>query len=527
MGISASSLFGTQSVRIQEVINKTLDFLLPATDPFWRDTIATSQGVGKVDELGRDLKILKVFHGSLAGVIQPAGPKLDFINYGDPLNQAVGISGQERLFLQGNGFGSGAQTFPDPLLGPNPKPFRLGVPMRGLTANIALTMAEMTADVLPATIGQIVAPKMVAFARHMTHYLCLYWYLDQNSFYKLCDIPTGVGTYVNSNKTLRFSPANLAVHRFQIGLRVDIYDATGATQRNAVATTPLYVTRVDELKNVVEISSTAAINGLSIVATDVVVLADSKGSSGTPWSASPYYTGIAGINSWLKYGDGTNTDNNANCLLGDERDTANPINVNIHGEFKSFYASRGGDMLTEQYLRKVLARFHAAKRPYGQYIDCLVASEGVWLGLESTKIGREIIDRTGRLSSLNQQGSEEGMKFSYDGRSYEGYTSSYIETGTLYGIRKGGNNWKKYVPPSPKGTQKMKEMEAFAPFEFVGGLLTGTGSAQIPLFRVVNNANLVTEFVQMPGMLRMQLVPDQPAGLKIVNCGEDRIYADN
>jgi hypothetical protein len=32
--------------------------------------------------------------------------------------------------------------------------------------------------------------------------------------------------------------------------------------------------------------------------------------------------------------------------------------------------------------------------------------------------------------------------------------------------------------------------------------------------------------MQMPGMLRMQLVPDQPAGMKLTNVATDRQYGE-
>jgi len=55
--------------------------------------------------------------------------------------------------------------------------------------------------------------------------------------------------------------------------------------------------------------------------------------------------------------------------------------------------------------------------------------------------------------------------------------------------------------------------------------LTGTNSNQIPIFKNENGRNLLTEYVQIPTMLRMQLVPDQVAGLRLTNCGEERVYS--
>jgi hypothetical protein len=136
-----------------------------------------------------------------------------------------------------------------------------------------------------------------------------------------------------------------------------------------------------------------------------------------------------------------------------------------------------------------------------------------------------MLDRTNRLSSLTNEGSQEGFKFTFDGRTYTGYTSNYIESGTVYGLRKGGQNWKKYVPPSPKGTQKFDKAESFIPFEFVAPAL-GYSSIKVPITKPQTSTGigLLTEGAQMPGMLRMQLVPDQPAGMRLDGVTEDRQY---
>jgi hypothetical protein len=263
------------------------------------------------------------------------------------------------------------------------------------------------------------------------------------------------------------------------------------------------------------------------VANDIIVMASSKGSASTPYSASggAYFTGIAGINSWLKKGDGSGTTQSAdNTLLGFEAggDSGN-INVNVHPEFRSMALSLAGSPLTEHYMRKVLRRFHAAKGKYGHTIDGLVASDGVWLAYEAQKIGRQFYDRTGRVSKIDNEGSAGDFEIQMDGRSYRGMTSNYIESGTVYG-HKFRNNWKRYSPPDHKGVKKNEKLPGWVPFRFVGSAITGNGSNQIPIFMTQANRTFVTEGSQLPGYLRMQLVPEQVCGLKLTNVAEDRIY---
>ena len=257
----------------------------------------------------------------------------------------------------------------------------------------------------------------------------------------------------------------------------------------------------------------------AIIATDIITPANvAETAAGGVAGAEDNFTGIAGINSFLK---------STGDLLGNEAvGSANDgkIDVDTHPEFKSFFKSSVG-VLTEHKLRQYLRRFHVAKGRYGQTIDCLIGSDGVWLAYEAQKIGQYMLDRTGNLSSLNSEGSQDGFGFHFEGRTYKGYSSSYIDDGVVYGIKKGGNNWKRYVPPDYSGLQKMGEAPTHVPFRFVVPALTGGSSAKWPLLSGTTGSRL-TEAVQMPGMLRMQLIPDQPAGMKLSGVTTDRVFGD-
>ena len=523
----AGALFDKHADRIEEVINKNIDVFLPGLDPVWRDTVVTSQGVGPADAIGRDMKILKIFMGSMAGVLEQGKPRADVALYGDDTTD-IGT----RMYLQ-----SLAQTWPDPLEGPNPSPYRLGIGMRSMMSNIMFTLGELQAEAVPAFIGQVIAPKLEGFAKNIAHTLCNYWYINQNDTYKLGTIATITqtdGTATDGSESeCRVTIDELTYDRFYVGQRLDILDSAGSYRRNDSAADAsqtsstrlkVFVSKIDELKGYVYlVSDTTPFHTDGAAAStsadgDLLVYA---GSHDLGAATSVAATGIAGINSWLKGGSGSND----NYLLGAERDTSNVIDVTAHPEFKSFTKGSVGT-LTEHKMRQYLRRFHNAKNKHGQYIDCLIASDGVWLAYEATKIGRERLDRTGKLSSISSEGSQEGFNFTMDGRSYKGYTSTYVEDGTVYGIRKGGNNWKRYVPPTPSGYKKFDKADGFIPFNFIASALTGTGTNKLPIYSTSGANNLVTEGVQMPGVLRMQLVPEQPAGMKLTGVTTDQQWSD-
>jgi hypothetical protein len=81
------------------------------------------------------------------------------------------------------------------------------------------------------------------------------------------------------------------------------------------------------------------------------------------------------------------------------------------------------------------------------------------------------------------------------------------------------------VPPDYAGLQSMGEADAYVPFRFVVPALTGGTSVKFP-YLLGDTGNKMTEAVQMPGMLRMQLIPDQPAGMKLTGVTTDTVFGD-
>lgn len=506
-----NTLWDTESTRIREIINRNINFLLPDVDPVFRDTIASSQGVMSGGEIGRDMLVKRVYMGSFAGVLEQSWPRNEFPLFGDATDTTLG----SKIFTQ-----SLAQTFPDSLDGPNPRPYRFAVPMRAMVANLLLTLGEMMLDATEANIGEIVVPKLEAFARNISHTVGTYFYLNQAQNYRLAAIATvvsGPGA-AGVGYPVVVTLDNQAIDRFVPGQRLDYYESTGATRQNLIggARSPVYVGAVDELTGEVTLvfaEDPTTFTGGIPAATDLLVYAESRGAT------SPNWTGLAGINSYLKA---------SGNLLGSEAVSGEAIDVDVHPEHKSFLKAVN-DVLTESRLLSYLKRFHYAKRRYGMYIDTLISTDGVWQAYWEQKIGREIIDRTRMTASINHEGLEEGFEIVCEGRRYMGFVSDQVDSGRLYGIRRGGNNWKR-VMPSSRNVQRDGKTPEWAPFEFVAPALTGTGSIKLPVYRTASGSNpvntLVSEGAQMPGWLRMQLVPDQFAGLVLTGLTETRVFSD-
>ena len=507
-GATVGSLFATQSERIEEIINKNVDVLLPSTDPVWMQNIVTSQGVGSADALGRDMQIVRVFQGGLTGVLEQGAPRDSMALFGDDQDTLIRAGRLHKMGI--------ANTFPDPTEGPNQTPYRFICPMESMVANIMFTLGELQAEANVAVIGDIVAPKLEGFSRNIAVTLCNYWYVNENSNYQLSNLgattgTTGTGAWTQIGSTdawvFSFQPTNEATHRYHVGMRVDIYNAAGTNRRNDAA---VYVTDVDHLSNTIELTAVTPDTG-SWVSTsvcdtsDIVVLRNTKSATTQGTSVEFDATnqrGIAGVNSWLRGGgdvDGNGSDFIlGNAKAGNTTTGTSDIDVNVKSEHKSAFFNQAGGVLTEHTMRQYLRRFHAAKDPYGYYIDTLIASDGVWLSYDSTKIARETLERTGRLGGATTEGYNSdrnfgGFQFSMDGRTYKGYTSCYVEDGSVYGIRMGGNNWKRYVPADVRNTKPNNKVAPFIPFRFVAGALTGLSTNQLPIFDSSGSTTRVTE----------------------------------
>lgn len=554
------SLFLTNYTKLQQIVSEAIGMFMPKLDPVWEGVIKSSQGVGKVNEIGRDLRVIKPYSGGYTGVIEEA--------YGNQSyqNEAALFGGQtqaygSKLFTQ-----SIQQMFPDALEGANQSTYWLAIPMRARVTNLAVSLGESSLEANPNIIGQVIGPKIKGFAKHVAHYVCNSWWSDPTKGGPLgCFLGASTITTAESGKAIWVAatkqitgyladpvsyPGSIDnIERMAVGMRVDVYidddesttftagpDKTDAKRSNARDTAntriPAFISMVDELsrKFTIQLDTSVTYDGSSGNGRTTGGIVANKAYWILPANVTKASTGYklpANIHSWAKFGDTGGTTNSVdNCLLGADRDDATAINVNVHPEFKSFLKSSVGT-LTEHKMRQYLHRFHVAKGRYGMEIDTLVASDGVWMNYEAQKIGQYQIDRTSKTSSVENEGSRGGFKFTCDGKTYEGLTSQFVEAGTVWGIKTGGNNWKKYVPPGPKGATK-DGLEAGLPFEFVLPALTGGSTAKWPITITASGTNPVathlTEFSQMPGILRMQIVPDQPACMKLTGVDYDQTF---
>jgi hypothetical protein len=496
--------------------------LMPEVDGFWRNvfvTDAVGQGMVPLNRIGRDWEYITSWQGSLTGVVESAKPRGDFPLAGDTTS-----SRGSKMFLQQLN-----QTFPDPLKGPHMQDIFLGVPLRAMVGDMLTTLGQATLESNPGSIVKDVrAREMTAFALHWAISISNFLYQSQNENYQLATI--GNVSAITTDGTLfffTFQPTTEVTARFATGQRLDIYESTGTTRQNLVAAVAIdvYCHYSDELTNTVRCVTatdpTTWTGGIPING-DIVVPANIR--DGT----APNFTGIAGLNSYIK--SGSTASENSRYILGAERNASRQIDLSEHPEFKSFTKELNGVSLTESNLSQYIQRFNRHYEKQGISIDWLVASDGVWHDYWEQRLNLHRLTRE-EFINIGSQGPKTAtgdFAITVEGKKVRGYSSSRVNDGEVYG---GQKNWKKIVPPDIAGLQDLQGTNSpLVPVKFVAPFLTGTDSTRLPVYLDPGTSGdpvTVTEGYRQPCWLRMQLVPEHPAGLKLTGVGSSKIFSDN
>ena len=544
--VPAGSIYATRRTAIEERFNKKIELTMYSMDKVWTKMRNSITGVEGLGPISRDLQIHKLLMTRvLTGVIENAAYLGDFPLYGENRN----VSWGDKMYRAG----APVQAYPDPFDGAKPKPYRFTIPMRAKVASIGFTLEEARANVLDPVVGNIIAEMEQGFVDNWSIMYCNSFFQSQNDNYRLSSLgpSASTGAYVLSAgsgaRTLVFSPPSDVVDRFYPGMRVDIFSSAGTSgsvlatrvnELNGVRIRVMVALR-DPIANTVTLQIEPDLSVLPTATYDAVFTTTTIGSSAFVTYANQYnpndinrgWTDVAGLNSYMKFANGTAPTNAQKYLLGDEavnmtagQALGGAIDVTKHPEFKSMGWDGGGAILTEHKMRKILDAWENAKATIGHTVDTWIGTTGELRAWQSTKIGQEEIERQGKVASLSQQGDDGELVFHHNTKKYTMMPSTWVEYGAWYVIKLNGGNWKRYTPPSAKGMKKDNSLSpSFAPFEFVGSWINGTQSNQIP-YR--NADGRVTGAYERPGDLRMQLAPDQPDGIRGVNWAEDKDFAD-
>jgi hypothetical protein len=518
---------------IKEVLPQSMHVDLMASDPIYDNMVLGSSGLVPVGELGRDYRYRRRFHTSTGGVIR-GGNLNDYKKtlYGEnatQINRTADNSGGARtpgkLLSQ-----ELAGTWPDPTQGVVTDDWGVTFDLYTFEFNLMLTLAEMTADKVPATIREFTSKKIRGLSRRIALYFADSFYQDSTN--KLGTFPATVaaGDIDANNHTIILRPTELTTHRFMVGQEVDIWPSTfpGSGERlnqqtsgSPDSTDPshrarAFVIAVNDVTGYVQlwVENSPVFGGgtftWATVFTTVTLASAYVTPANTYGGTSPKFAKFFGYNDFFKHA--ATTAQADTHILGDNAITSTSldyIDVRDHPEFYSWYKNVNGQ-LTISALAAYLDAVELAFSRSGDTIDELIACRGAWRNMVEQDEARLSIETQGMPSSLQGRGSNIGSTFVVDGRVYTRRTSNYLQDGRIIGVRKSGN-WQFAVPPDPDMARRggLPDMPDKIPVNFIIPALTGGAMQTFPILRAdgATGNSMPTEACMMPGMVRAQMFP--------------------
>lgn len=505
----ADSLFDRNSIAVEERIGKTSMQIMQTLDPSFFDFIVPDMvEMSKADELGRDLLIKKRYHYANAGVMEHNNLQ----GYADLVGSATQAFGNKFNTMRD------FSPWPDARDSPYPTPFGMTMGLHSIRTNLPLPRDLLLLDATPANIKEQVSPILQGFANRMARNLVEEWYKDPALDYRRCSLPAAANvTISNASKTISFNPVEQNIHTFHEGDLVDMYSDTNTrlNQTGGGTRINLMVVTVDYWENRITLQADPGDTTFTTWCTTGTIgntaFLTTAGTGTTATTRKGFYS----WHHFAKYPDSTNNTPADAYILGNDAITTTSndyINVNEHPMFKSGRFTNCGTMSELDFVTR-LEKVEDSMELRGYYIDKLIARRGVWTAIYGSRLASmQIQRRQGEPGALRNLGWRGGFEISTSRRTYTGTTSYYIEPNRILGMR-GGSNWCMIVPPKPSELQRgglaSVPGASKVPFMLAGKYL-GHPSNLIPVSKTnAEGYTMPTSLVQMPGMIRMQFVPEK------------------
>lgn len=417
----------------------------------------------------------------------------------------------------------------DPALTPKKRNILFSIPVRSQDWMLTRTIGEALYSTNPAMAGDIDADEELAFAESVARRQCLTWYTSQNASYSFCTVSSGGwkkrnGEATNVN-TFQFQTSNSAIERFNEGDMIDFRDSSSpGTLRNTVSGNPVYgyVVSVDPSANAVEIQFLQSDGTLVVGSGSTPPFTISDGDLVVPFgdydSGNSKFLGFAGINSYLK-ASGT--------LLGDDAvgSTGNgSIDVAELPQFRSVEAAINGSLTPEVLTRYVSLILRQSQR-FGTGVDTLYTTPAVLRQAINEMKAYYMATGTGVGPEMPIQATGDGgYHFTIDGKTFRIIPDPWVEAGALYGTQMAGGNWRRVVPDDPvTGFTTAPVIPTQIPFRFIAQWY-GMNGDSFPIYDTSGSTNRITEGLQRPGVIRYQVYPQNPVGLKLTGLTEDNVF---
>lgn len=477
MAVNTSTTAESLSNLIREELPKGIRETLPAVDPVFKEIQQTSSEVVR-DAIGRDWKIRHNLELSTAGGLKwvnPLGGTTNLGSVAQPVRQSILLGTQD--------------TFPSKAESPMVGNAQLVLSMAKMHGNLYLPEDYFQIDVLSASVVKNVLRNIRGFAKKIAHQQAIWFYMPLTG--ELATV-SSVSAYTGT-AALTMTPDNGRIRWFMNGMMVDIYNQDFTTNRTSGV--EVIVDNVDYLgKTVRLVRPDGSALPAGIVNGDKIVWKNcySGGRMG------PY-----GLDNWIK---------DSGYLF----DSSSGISVSTYSQLKSLVSAVSA-ALTENTLSRKIGTFVDA---YDVYLDTVITTRGVTQGFMEQPAfgtGEFIFNRQGQ--ALKITGGWADVGFVYAGRNYTWKISPYARESTLYVVKLGDRDLKRYVPPAPPNMANMQEIGN--EIHFIAGL-GGHGGA----WKLAHNTDGTTmPLVEAPCVSRCQMAPTTLYGIKLTAITESPAIA--
>jgi hypothetical protein len=514
---------------IREELPAVLHESLPAIAPIYDKIEKSSMDVIRDTGIGRGWKVTHNYATGIAGLIESGDP------LGPGMAEMIGASAtydpQVQMLAGGASSGrSNLSIFPTAEQSPHTSDLRRDLVLHKVVGNFSLPVTWMQSDALTATqvkkIGRDI--QAVGKLKAIVEASSFFSHNVTNSSGSQTQVLGRISAIAENSTIADFIDITIdeqygRICNFRQGMSIDIVaDSSGTLQngtatdgtdvRNYTHTTAKYARLI-----IVNIDFISKIVTLRPINTDTGALCNyGSGTSGDIFQAGQ--AGAAddwltlantsraerpqcswGLNDWIK-GSGK--------IMGGSTGAA-ALDLDYYTQFKSLVKAVNSP-LTDNVLNRYIAGYLDAYP--GMTLDTIITTQGVnqkWLEQPLLGNARHLYDRTGK--SLKMKGGWSEVTYEWGGRTFNYVVSPMCLSKTLYALKFGEGNVKRYQPPTVGGSDsRVDGVEFLAPLGGHNGIFkiahASTGASQ--------------DLVEAPFWMYKLVAPIDPKAVKLTGLTE-------
>ena len=524
--MAATTVMDTLDSFIREELPKQTMETSARIDPVYTDIIRSTQGV-QSDAAGRSWEIMHRFSTGVSGLYEPRPVK-----GGTPLTNTA-----QALFY------SAQSRYPNPNVMPHTAAVTRIIDMHCHHGNFSIPTYLLKPRALNSTAFDQIFHDLAGLSKLRAQMEAVSFYAPTTG--ALGNFPiagaAGAGSYTGTT-AFTFTPTSSRIKWWREGMMVDVFDVVAGTQKvnstgvspNAVDI-PLVVDAVDYIAGTVKLVApqgedltgvclgTAALDAQAgIVFPRGVAYSQTSTSVDVGDGATLYQMGHYGLEDWIKDADSSTAIlfNNARAWNQTGNLKTDLFSIANYPQFASKITTSLGGPLTDLQLNNHVGAFIEAYD--SDIVDTMITTRKVVQKyIEQSGIGasRFVFERQGE--AMDVRGGWKQCVYEYEGKTFKVHISPYCPSGTMYIIKLGGGNIKRFVPPrsAPAGGlgSPGTGMDMGDEIEFLMPL-----AGQPSIFHLVNNASTgqATPLAEAPFHQYSQIAPEDVRSIKIAGITE-------